>query len=72
MTEEIFCLLLRQGQKQDKKLEVELFLACLLVLLAGQLRFCLMLKTLALDLTISLAIGGSKLISREVAVSLLG
>ncbi len=31
VTKAIFCLLLRQGQKQDKKLEVQLFLVYLLV-----------------------------------------
>ncbi len=32
--EGVFCLLLRQGQKRDKKLEVQLFLARLLLPLA--------------------------------------
>ena len=59
MTEGIFCLLLRQSQKRDKKLEFQLFLARLLVLLAlaGRPHFCLVLEALALGLTIGLAIG---------------
>ncbi len=70
MTEGIFCLLLRQGQKRDKKLEVQLFLARLLVpfALAGRPRFRLVLE--ASGLIVGLAIGGAEFIGREVAVSL--
>ncbi len=73
MTKEIFCLLLRQGQNQDKKLEVQLFLVRLLVslALASQLRFCLVLEAPGLSLTIGLAISKVKSIGGEIAVSLL-
>ncbi len=70
MTEGILCLLSRQGQKRDKKLKVQLFLARLLVpfALTGLSRFRLVLKASALGLTVSLAIGGAESIGREVAV----
>ncbi len=70
VTEGIFCLLLRQGQKWDKKLEVQLFLVRLLVPLAGWPSFCLVLEALALGLTVGLTIGKAKLIGVEVAVRL--
>ncbi len=74
MTEEIFCLLLRQCQKQDKKLEVQLFLACLLVplVLAGRPCFRLLLKAsgLTVGLTVGLAIGGAESIGGEVVIGL--
>ncbi len=74
VTRGIFCLLLRQGQKRDQKLEVQLFLACLLVplSLAGLPRFCLVLETSALGLTVGLAIGGAESIGGEIAVGLSG
>ena len=46
------------------------FLAFLLALLAGWPRFQLVIGLI--DLTISLAIGGTKLMGREVAVALSG
>ncbi len=69
MTVEIFCLLLRQGQKRDKKLEVQIFLAHLLALhsFAGLLYFYL-LEASALSLTIGLAIDGAESINEEVAI----
>ncbi len=72
MTEGISCLLLRQGQKRGKKLEVQLFLARLLVplALAGRPRFCLVLE--ASGLILGLAIGGAESIGGEVAVGLSG
>ena len=72
MTERIFCLLLRSGQKQNKKLEIPLFLACLLVplTLADRSHFYLVLLTLALGLTIGLAICRMKFIGGEVAIGL--
>ncbi len=74
MAEEIFCLLLRQNQKSDNKLEVQVFLAHLLAPLffAGLSCFCLGLKASALGLTVGLAIGGADSIGREVAVSFSG
>ena len=65
-----FYPLLRQGQKQDKKLEVQLFLVHLLVpmALAGRLHFCLVLAALALGLSIGLAISGAESIGGEVAI----
>lgn len=65
-------LLLRQGQKQNKKPEVKLYLTRLLVLLAlvDRPRFCLMLETLALGLTVGLVIHAAELIGREIAISL--
>ncbi len=70
VTEGIFCLLSKQGQKRDKKLEVQLFLACLLVplALAGLSRFRLVLKASAIGLTVGLAIGGAESIGGEIAV----
>ncbi len=67
----IFFLLLRQGQKQDKKLEAQVFLARLLALLSfiGLPRFCL-LEASALGLTVSLTIGGVESIGGEVTVGL--
>ncbi len=74
MTEGIFCLLLKQGQKQDKKLEVQVFLVRLRAPLsfAGLPYFCLVLEASALDLTVSLAIGGAESISGEIAVTFFG
>ncbi len=68
MTEGILCLLLRQGQKQDKKLEVQLYLARLLVplALAGRPRFRLVIE--ASGLTVGIAIGGVESIGGKVAV----
>ncbi len=73
MTERIFYLLSRQGQNQDKKLEFQLFLARLLVLLAlaGRPRFCLVLEA-SIGLTIGLAVAGAESIGGEVAVGLSG
>ncbi len=70
MTEEIFYLLLRHGQKRDKKLEVQLFLVCLLVLLAlaGRPHFCLVLEVSALGLAVGLTIGGAESMGGKVAV----
>ncbi len=70
----IFCLLLRQGKKRDKKLEVQVFLVYLLALLsfAGLPYFCLVLEASVLGLTIGLAIGGVESIGRQVAVGLSG
>ena len=70
VTEEFFCLLSKQSQRHDKILEAQLFLVRLLVplALASQPRFCLMLVTSALGLTLGLAIGGAESIGREVAV----
>ena len=66
-TEEIFYLLLKQGQKRDKKLKVQLFLACFLVplVLAGQPHFCLVLK---ISLTVGLVIGGAESISGKIII----
>ncbi len=68
VTEGILCLLSREGQKRDKKQEVQLFLACLLVplALAGRPRFRLVIE--AFGLTVGLAIGGVESIGGEVAV----
>ncbi len=73
MTEGIFCLLLSQGQKQDKKLEVQFFLAHLLVplVLAGRPYFCLALKA-SVGFIVGVAIGGTESIGREVANGLSG
>ncbi len=72
VTERIFYLLLRQGQKQDKKLKVQVFLACLLVLLsfANLLCFYLVLDAFALiiGLVVSFAIDGVESINRKVAI----
>ncbi len=72
VTEGIFCLLLRQGQKRDEKLVVQLFLARLLVplTLAGRPRFLLVIE--ASGLTVGLAIGGAESIGEEVAVGFSG
>ena len=71
VTEGIFCLLYRQDKKRDKKLEVQLFLTRLLVLLVlvGWLCFCLVLEASDIGLTIGLAIGGVESISEEVGFS---
>ncbi len=72
VTEGILCLLLRQGQKQGKKQEVQVFLMHLLVPLpfADLLRFCLILETSVLGLTIGLTIGEVESISGKFAVGL--
>ncbi len=74
VTEGILCLLSRQYQKQDKKLEVQVFLARLLapLALAGLSRFYLVLEASVLGLTISLAIVGAESIGGEVAVGFSG
>ena len=74
MTEGIFCLLLKESQKQDKKLEVQLFLAHLLVLLAlvDQPPFYLVLDASALGLIVGLTIGKVESISRKIAISFSG
>ena len=74
MIKGIFCPLLRQGQKRDKKLKVQLFLARLLVLLAlaGWSRFCLVLETSALGLTVGLAIGRAESIYGKVVFGFSG
>ncbi len=71
VTEEIFCLLLKQSQKRDKKLEVQFFLVQLLVLLAlaGWPCFCLALEAFV-GFTVGFAIGGAEFIGGEVAVDL--
>ncbi len=69
VTEGIFCLLLRQSQKRDKKLVVQLFLARLLVPLALIGRPCFRLVIEASGLTVGLAIGGAESIGGEVTVS---
>ncbi len=70
MIEKILCLLLGQVQKQDKKLEVQLFLVHLLVLLAGWPRFCLVLVVSALGLTVGLAIGWIESIGGKITINL--
>ncbi len=72
VTEGIFCLLLRYGQKQDKQLVVQLFLVRLLVplALAGRPHFRLVIE--ASGLTVGLAIGGAEFIGGEVAVGFSG
>lgn len=62
-------LLWTQGQKQDKKQEVQFFFVRLLValVLASQLCFCLLFK--AFSPSISLAIDRAEFISGEIAVS---
>ncbi len=72
VTEGIFCLLLRQGQKRDKKLVVQLFLARLLVPLALAGRPCFRLVIEASGLIVGLAIGRAESISGEVAVGFSG
>ncbi len=69
----IFCLLSRQGQMQDKKLETQVFLAYLLALLsfAGLSRFHL-LEASALGLTVGLTIGGAESIDEGVTMGLSG
>ncbi len=71
MNEGIFYLLLRQYQKQDKKLEVQLFLGRLLALLAlaNRPRFCLILEVSALNLIVDLTISKAKSMGKEVAAS---
>ncbi len=71
VTEGIFCLLLRQGQKQDKKLDFQLFYTSLLVPLALVYwpRFFLVLEA-SIVLTVGPAIGGAESISKVVAVDL--
>ena len=65
---------MRQDQKRDKKLEIQLFLARLLVLLAlaGWPHFCLMLGASALGLAVGLAIGEAESIGGEVVVAFSG
>ncbi len=72
MTEEILCLLSRQGPKRGKKLEVQVFLARLLapLALAGLPRFRLVIE--ASGLTIGLAIGRVESIGGEVTVGFSG
>ncbi len=76
MTEGIFYLLSWSGQKQDKKLEVQVFLMHLLVSLSfvDLPRFCLMFEASALivSLAIGLAIGGAESIGGEVNVGFSG
>ncbi len=70
VTMRMFCLLSRQGQKQDKKLEAQVFLACLLVppSFVSLPCFCLVLEASVLGLTISFIIGRAESISKKVAV----
>ena len=70
MAERIFCLLSKQDQKQDKKLEIQLFLTYLLVplALADQSCFSLVLEVSALSLTIGFAISRAEFISEKIAV----
>ncbi len=74
MTEEIFCLLLRQGQKQDKKLEVQVFLVHLLIPLsfASLPCFRLMLANSAHGMAIGLAISATEFIGGEVIIDFSG
>ena len=69
--EEIFYLLLRQSQKRDKKLKVQLFLAYFLVplVLVGQSCFCLVLE---IGFSVGLAINGAESISGMVAIGFFG
>lgn len=71
MTEKIFCLLLEQGQKQNKKLEVQVFLTCLLVSLALAI-WPHFLEASVLGLIIGLAIIRAEFIGKKVAVGLSG
>ncbi len=73
MTVGIFYLLSRQGQKRDKKLEVQVFLVRLLALLSfiGLPRFCLF-EASTLGLTLGLAIGRAESIGGVVTVGLSG
>lgn len=70
MIERLFCMLLRQGQKYDKKLEIQLFLVRLLVLLtlSNRLCVCLVLEASALGLTVSLAIARVELIGKKIVI----
>ncbi len=65
----IFCLLSRQGQKRDKKLEVQVFLVRLLALLsfASLPRSCL-LTVSTLGLIVGFAIGGAESMEGKVGV----
>ncbi len=74
VTAGIFCLLLRQGQKRDKKTRSLAFFSTLasVVGFGWSTMLCLVLESSALGLTISLAIGEAELIGKKVAISLLG
>ncbi len=72
MTEKVLCLLSRQGQKQGKKLEVQVFWVRLLALLALAGLPCVRLMIEASGLTIGLAIGGAESVGREVAGGFFG
>ncbi len=72
---EIFSLLSRQGQKQDKKLEIEVFLARLLAPLSFACWSCFywVLEASALGLTVNLAISRAESITEKLLlVSLSG
>lgn len=73
ITKGIFCLLLRQSQKQDKKLDVQVFLVRLLEsLFFGDLySFCLVFEasTLIISLAIGLTISKMESIDKEIAIS---
>lgn len=73
MTDEIFCLVSRQGQQQDKDLEARSFVAYLLIplALAVWLCFCLIAAALMV-LLIGLAINGAMFAGGEIAVGLFG
>ena len=71
LTEGIFCLLLEQDQKQNKKLEVQLFLVRLLMSLALAI-WLHFLETSVLGLIIGLAIIGVEFIGKKVAIGLSG
>lgn len=69
----VFYLLLRQCQKRDKKLEIRLFLAYLLVLLTLVFWpcFCLVLEA-TVNLSVGFVVDEVKFISREVAIGFSG
>ena len=61
-----------RAKKWDKRLEVQLFFARLLLPLAltSRPRLCLVFEASALGLTMDLAINGAELIGEEVAIGL--
>lgn len=69
---EIFCLLSTQGQKQDKKLVVQVLLAHLPApqFFTGLPRFCLVLESSALivGLAIGLAISRAEFVNKKIAI----
>ncbi len=71
VTEGIFYLLSKQGQKQDEKLEVHIWLVRILAWLFFAVLpcFCLVLEALVLGLIVDFAISGAEFIGGEVAIS---